>query len=153
MYRRRPLSDAWLFWDAERLDGYPHSDGTVPGSEGFTRSGRHRRARQPLRLRLLQDILLYGAGVASALLGVGLAVLLGSFISAYSVLSEVDREDSGPIVEYPASNTGRLALLSDAAAEAQKRAQQARETARDEGPADIAEKPPGGVGQANTRHL
>ncbi len=153
MDRRRPLSDAWLVWDAERLEGYPHSDGPAARLDESAPAGQHGRARKPLGQRLLHDVLLYGAGVASALFGVGLALLLGSFISAYSVLTEVSRVENRSIVEYPAANFDQLAVLSDAAAEGQKTAQTDRGPARDVRPAENAVKLSDEVGRKGSSRL
>lgn len=121
MEQRRPLNDAWLYWDAERLEGFPHSDGGAFDCEHTARGDAGGGPRRPLRLRLTQDILLYAAGVASALFGVGLAVLLGSFISAYSVLTEVSRSGIEPIIDYPSMSSDKIALLTNAATAAQIR--------------------------------
>ncbi|MDX1513725.1 MAG: hypothetical protein R3174_08270 [Gammaproteobacteria bacterium] len=95
------MSDAWLFWDAEKLEGYPHTEAPAPGREG-KRSGAD-SAHRPLRLGLFQDLLIYAAGIVSALVGVGFALLIGSFISAYSMLSDVNRSRYRPIAEYAAA--------------------------------------------------
>lgn len=115
MGRLKPLSDAWLYWDAERLEGYPHSDGDSRESADTTTARVEGPPRKPLRVRLLEDLLIYVAGIASALIGVGLALLLGSFLSAYSVLSEVNRASGESIVAYPSMKAGRSTLLADAA--------------------------------------
>ena len=111
----KPLSDAWLFWDAERLDAYPHSDsGPEAGEESVTESDAA-DPPGPLRLRLFEHLLVYVAGIASALVGMGLAIMLGSFVHAYSVLSAVNQGATKPVVDYSSLN---VALLSDAAAAA-----------------------------------
>lgn len=115
MGRLRPLSDTWLFWDAERLESYPHSDGDSRESADTTTARVEGPPREPLRVRLLEDLLIYVAGIASALIGVGLVLLLGSFLSAYSVLSEVNRASGESIVAYPSLKVDRPELLADAA--------------------------------------
>jgi len=115
MGQRRPLSDAWLFWDAERLESYPHSGSTGADARQPAQGPISETPGKPLRLRLLEDLLLYFAGVASAMVGVGLALLLGSFISAYSVLTDVKPASDESIVDYPALNLDKLVLLADAA--------------------------------------
>ena len=115
------MSDAWLFWDPERLEAYPHSGGSgaepgLPTTEGADSVGRS------FRLEMFQDLLIYAAGIASALIGVALAVLVGSFISAYSVLSEASRTGVNAKVEHPVARVERTTVLADAAAVAARSA-------------------------------
>lgn len=113
--RLKPLSDAWLFWDAERLEAYPHSDSGPEACEDSVTESDAADPPGPLRLRLFEHLLVYVAGIASALVGMGLAVMLGSFVHAYGVLSAVNQGATNPVVDYPSLN---VALLADAAAAA-----------------------------------
>lgn len=121
MGRLRPLSDAWLYWDAERLEGFPHSDSAHQDALPPEADLQRHDPRKTLRLRLLEDLLIYGAGIVSALLGMGLAVLLGSFIATYSALSEVNRS-AGHANAVPghAAYMDRRTLLADAATAARE---------------------------------
>jgi hypothetical protein len=98
---KQPLSDAWLYWDPERISGYPHTSDPEPERAQSTRGGEVPGAGKRLRLCMFEDLLLYVAGIASALVGVALAVLLGSFISAYSMLNDFGERARRPIVPYP----------------------------------------------------
>ena len=86
MRTNRLLSDDWLYWNAERLEEFPHGDrndyaGAAPEADDANEETESRM------LSLLEDFLLYVAGVSAAMVGVGFAVLIGSFISAYSALN------------------------------------------------------------------
>jgi hypothetical protein len=98
---KQPLSDAWLYWDPERISGYPHTSDPEPEGTQSTPGGYVPGAGKRLRLCMFEDLLLYVAGIASALVGVALAVLLGSFVSAYAMLSDVGERARQPIVPYP----------------------------------------------------
>jgi hypothetical protein len=85
MSGKPPLDDRWLYWNAERLDDFPHvaeddyacaiAEAAAGGDSGSPRrTGR-------------EDLLLYVGGVSAAVAGVVLVITIGSFISAYSALS------------------------------------------------------------------
>ncbi len=113
---KQPLSDAWLYWDPERVNGYPHTSDPEPEEAQPAPRGDIPFAGKQLRLSMFEDLLLYVAGIASALVGVALAVLLGSFISAYSMLNDFGERARQPIVPYPAATSGHTGLLADATA-------------------------------------
>ncbi|MDH3317505.1 MAG: hypothetical protein OER43_17275 [Gammaproteobacteria bacterium] len=82
---KQPLDDTWLFWNPERVDEFPHAaDDDHVGAPADCDDDEERGSAA---LDLLEDLLLYVAGVSAAMVGVGLAVLIGSFISAYSALN------------------------------------------------------------------
>ncbi len=110
---KQPLSDAWLYWDPERVNGYPHTSDPAPEGARSAPRGDVPVAGKRLRLSMFEDLLLYVAGIASALVGVALAVLLGSFISAYSMLNDLGERARQPIVSYPAVTLGHTGLLAD----------------------------------------
>ncbi len=86
MKYKQPLNDTWMFWNAERLDEYPH----VSANElacATADDDQEDGEQESSRLAGLELFLLYVGGVSAAMVGMGLVVLIGSFISAYSALN------------------------------------------------------------------
>jgi len=86
MKSKQPLNDSWLFWNAERLEDFPHvseRDYACATVQGDAEEGEHDSSRPAM----VEDLLLCVGGVSAAIMGVGLAALIGSFISAYSALN------------------------------------------------------------------
>ncbi len=95
---KQPLDDTWLFWNPERLDEFPHiADDDHVGAPADCDDDE----RGSAALDLLEDVLLYVAGVSAAMVGVGLAVLIGSFISAYSALNSPGPWERAAVPEQP----------------------------------------------------
>lgn len=115
MTKQKHLNDAWLYWDPEQMDTFPHSSMAHPQTSERTPRETGKRAK-PLQLRLFEDVVLYAAGLASAIAGIGLVILLGSFISAYSVLTETHRGAHHSIAGF--SGVGQRTHAPDAGAEA-----------------------------------
>lgn len=108
MNSRQPLNDSWLFWNAERLEEFPHvceDDHACAPADGDADDGEGGSAR----LAMLEDLLLYVAGVSAAMTGVGLAVLIGSFISAYAALNSPDAADRAAVPAPPYQSLERSA--------------------------------------------
>lgn len=86
MSSKQPMNDAWLFWDAERIEDFPHAS-----DDGYPRTADERDdesdEQASSRRALVESLLLYVGGISAALAGVGLVILIGSFLSAYSALS------------------------------------------------------------------
>ena len=110
---KQPLSDAWLYWDPERVNGYPHTSDPEPEEAQPAPRGDVPVAGKQLHLSMFEDLLLYVAGIAYALVGVALAVFLGSFISAYSMLNDFGEHARRPIIPYPPVRPGHTELLAD----------------------------------------
>jgi hypothetical protein len=96
MKSRQPLNDTWLFWNAERLEEFPHvpendyAPATVDGDpEGGSRGSSPRA--------MFEALLLYVGGVSAAMVGVGLVIMIGSFISAYAALNGSDDSRYGDV--------------------------------------------------------
>lgn len=86
MIGKQPLDDSWMFWNAEHLDEYP--DISENEHEHVTADDEHENGNPGSdRLAMLEVVLLYVGGVSAAMVGMGLVVLIGSFISAYSALN------------------------------------------------------------------
>ena len=88
MTRTQPLDDTWLFWNAERIEDFPHiPDDDYAGATGEGESEALEEEEQAhLRREMLAELLLYVGGASAAMAGVGLVILIASFISAYSAL-------------------------------------------------------------------
>ncbi len=101
MSSKQPLSDAWLFWDAERIEDFPHAsdDDYAP-----TPNERDDESddQESSRLALVENLLLYIGGISAAMAGVGLVILIGSFLSAYSALNRplAGEEAVAPLQPY-----------------------------------------------------
>ncbi len=102
MKRTHPLDDTWLFWNAERIEDFPHvlDDDYARG----TREGESEETEEDeqalWRGETLAELLLYVGGASAAMAGVGLVILIASFISAYSALSTPAGERAG-FLEQP----------------------------------------------------
>ena len=97
MSHKKPLDDAWFFWDAERVDEFPHFSDNDCTRETAHDDAAH-NARERPRPAMLEDLMLYVGGIGAALLGMGLVILIGSFISAYSALNGAG---AGERAEWP----------------------------------------------------
>ncbi len=100
MNSKQPLDDTWLFWNAERLEEFPHvseNDYTCATDDGDAEEGK----QGPSPAAILAHLLLYVGGVSAALVGVGLVVLIGSFISAYSALNAADARERAAVPGQP----------------------------------------------------
>lgn len=100
MTTKRPLNDAWLFWDAERLERFPHS--SESDHVHAPAAGDDDAPATPLRVRLLEDVVLYVAGISAAMAGVGFALLVGSFLSAYAALNDAAPQTDARLLAPPA---------------------------------------------------
>lgn len=100
MSSRQPLNDSWLFWNAERLEEFPHvsEDDCTCASAGSGAEEGDQGARRPA---VLENLLLYVGGVSAALVGVGLVLLIGSFLSAYSALNDADASGQAALPARP----------------------------------------------------
>lgn len=111
---KQPLDDTWLFWNPERLDEFPHvADDDHVGAPANCDDDEERRSAT---LDLLEDVLLYVAGVSAAMVGVGLAVLIGSFISAYSALNSPGPWERAAVPAQPYLSLERPAQSPEASA-------------------------------------
>ena len=89
MNGKQPLNDSWLFWNAERLEEFPHvseNDYTCATADTAAKACE----QGPSPSAVLEDLLLYIGGASAALAGMGLVILIGSFVSAYSALNGAD---------------------------------------------------------------
>ncbi len=86
MSSKQPLNDTWLFWDAERIDDFPHAS-----DDDYGRTANHRDnesdEQESSQLALVENLLLCVGGISAAMAGMGLVILIGSFLSAYSALN------------------------------------------------------------------
>ena len=111
MKRTQPLDDTWLFWNAERIEDFPHvpdDDYAGASDEGESEeTGEDEQARS--RREMLAELLLYVGGASAAMAGVGLVILIASFISAYSALSTPAAAERAGFLEQPYLSLGRPA--------------------------------------------
>lgn len=108
MNGKQPLNDTWLFWNAERLEEFPHvceNDHACAPADGVADDGE----RESSVSSLLGELFLYVAGVSAAMMGIGLAVLIGSFISAYSALNSPDAAERAAVPAQPSPGLERSA--------------------------------------------
>lgn len=115
MERLKPLSDAWLFWDAERLDNYPHSENDPPARRETGAGPGEVSMRKLLPRRPFGNHLICAAGVVAVMFVVGLAALLGSFLSAYTMLSETRSRAGARVIGDASPSEGVLAVYESAA--------------------------------------
>jgi hypothetical protein len=100
MNSKQPLNDTWLFWNAERIEEFPHASendytcATADGDDEKSEQG-------PSPAAMMEDLLLYVGGVSAALVGMGLVILIGSFVSAYSDLNGADASDRVVVLAQP----------------------------------------------------
>ena len=88
MRSRQPLNDTWLFWNAERIEDFPHvpdDDYACVTRESEAAEEEDEQAHS--RREILAELLLYVGGASAAMAGVALVILIASFLSAYSALS------------------------------------------------------------------
>ncbi len=100
MKHTQPLNDSWLFWNAERIEEFPHVS-EDDDAKGFAERDAGSGEKKPTVVDMLEDLLLYLAGISAAVVGLGLAILFGSFISAYSALNNTAPTDRAAAVAAP----------------------------------------------------
>lgn len=86
MNGKQPLNDAWMFWNAEHLDEYPQVSEVGHEQAAADEDPEHSGGASS-RTAMLELLLLYVGGVSAAVAGMGLVILIGSFLSAYSALN------------------------------------------------------------------
>ncbi len=104
MKHTQPLNDSWLFWNAERIEDFPHvADDDYAGAigEGESEAAEEEDEQAHSRREMLAELLLYVGGASAAMAGVGLVILIASFISAYSALSTPAAGEQARLLEQP----------------------------------------------------
>ncbi len=95
MIHKQPLNDSWLFWNPERLAEFPHGSEADHVAQPLTEPLDQDAPEESYGFSLLEDLVVYVAGISAAMVGVALAVLIASFISAYSVLNDAAARNPG----------------------------------------------------------